>query len=182
MRDKGAVANRIDYNLSPTPFIILTNIIRAIQSSRREINMAIQLLRGHVRDLTIPDKHGGVSCQLGKCTVKVYGDLVSSIGKGDDILLACVQRSDVYHALAVKNIDKGKTAQIDPTNNILILAGSVFVCMLGFVLDLQAESSGIIVQSMDMIVGFIGLIGIGISLRRLFLITRAGTWVRHAEV
>ena len=49
-------------------------------------------------------------------------------------------------------------------------------------LDLQAESSGIIVQSMDMIVGFIGLIGIAISLRRLFLIARAGTWVRQAEV
>jgi len=33
-----------------------------------------------------------------------------------------------------------------------------------------------------MIVGFIGLIGVGINLRRLFLITRAGNWVRHAEV
>ena len=144
--------------------------------------MAIELLRGHVKDVTTPDKHGGVSCQLGKCTVKVNGDLVSSLAKGDDILLACVQRSDAYHALAVKNIDKGKIAQIDPTNSILFLAGSVFVCMLGFVLNLQGESSGIIVQSMEMIIGFIGLIGIGISLRRLFLITRAGTWVRHAEV
>ena len=144
--------------------------------------MAIELLRGHVRDVTAPDKRGEVSCQLGKCAVKVNADLVSSIAKGDDLLLACVQRSDVYHALAVKNIDKGKTAQIDPTNSILFLAGSVFVCMLGFVLNLQAESSGIIVQSMDMIVGFIGLIGIAISLRRLFLIARAGTWIRQAEV
>lgn len=144
--------------------------------------MAIQLLRGHVKDVSSPDKHGAVGCQLGKYNVKVYGDLVSSIGKGDDILLACEQRNDVYHALAVKNIDKGKTAQVDPTNSILFMVASAFVCILGFVLNLQAESSGIIVQSMDMIVGFIGLIGIGISLRRLFLITRAGTWVRHADV
>lgn len=144
--------------------------------------MAIQLLRGHVKDITSPDKHGAVGCKLGKYDIKVYGDLVSGIGKGDDVLLACEQRNDNFRALAVKNIDRNKMLQIDPTNSILLLAASFFVCMLGFVLDLQAESSSITVQSMDMIVGFIGLIGVGINLRRLFLITRAGNWVRRAEV
>jgi hypothetical protein len=144
--------------------------------------MAIQLLRGHVKDISSPDKRGAVGCQLGKYNIKVYGDLVSGIGKGDDVLLACEQRNDVFRALAVKNIDKNKMVQIDPTNSILLLAASFFICMMGFVLDLQAEGSSITVQSMDMIVGFIGLIGIGITLRRLFLITRAGTWVRRAEL
>ena len=144
--------------------------------------MAIQLLRGHVKDISSPDKHGAVGCQLGKYNIKIYGDLVSSIGKGDDVLLACDQRNDFFRALAVKNIDKNKMVQIDPTNSILLLAASVFVCMLGFVLELQAGSSSTTVQSMDMIMGFIGLIGIGITLRRLFLITRAGTWVRRADL
>jgi len=63
----------------------------------------------------------------------------------------------------VSSIDKGNTAQIDPTNSILFLAGSVFVCMM----DIQVESRGINVQSLDMIVGFI---------------TKAGTWVRHVVV
>jgi hypothetical protein len=144
--------------------------------------MAIQLLRGHVKDISSPDKHGAVGCRLGKYNIKVYGDLVSGLGKGDDVLLACEQRNDTFRALAVKNIDKNKMVQIDPTNSILLLAASFFVCMLGFVLDLQAEGSSITVRSMDVIVGSIGLIGIGITLRRLFLITRAGIWVRGAEV
>jgi len=144
--------------------------------------MAIELLRGHVKEVTSPDKHGKVDCQLGSYNIKVNGDLVSSIGQGDDILLACEQRNDGYHGLAVKNIDKGKMAQIDPTNKILLLAGSVFVCMLGFVLHFQAEGSSTMVRSIDTIIGFIGLTGIGITLRRLFIITRAGTWVRHAEL
>ena len=142
--------------------------------------MAIELLRGHVKEVTSPDKHGKVNCQLGSYNIKVNGDLVSSIGQGDDIILACEQSNDGYHALEVKNIDKGKTAQIDPTNKILLLAGSVFVCLLGFVLNFQAESSSVMVRSIDTVIGLIGLIGIGITLRRLFIITRAGTWVRHA--
>ena len=144
--------------------------------------MAIQLLRGHVKEVTSPDKHGGVDCRLGSYNIKMNGDLVSSIGHGDDILLACEQRNDGYHGLAVKNIDKGKTAQIDLTNKILLLAGSVFMCTLGFVLDFQAEGSGVMARSIDTIIGCIGLIGMGITLRRLFIITRAGTWVRHAEL
>ena len=144
--------------------------------------MAIQLLRGHVKDISSPDKHGAVDCQLGKYNIKVYGDLVGGIGKGDDVLLACEERNDGFRALAVKNIDKNKMVQIDPTNSILLLAASFFICMLGFVLDLQAEGSSITIKAMDTIVGFIGLVGLGITLRRLFLITRAGTWVRGAEL
>jgi hypothetical protein len=144
--------------------------------------MAIQLLRGHVKEISSPDKHGAVGCQLGKYNIKVYGDLVGGIGKGDDVLLACEQRNDGFRALAVKNIDKNKMVQIDPTNSILLLAASFFICMMGFVLDLQAEGSSITVKAMDMIVGSIGLVGLGITLRRLFLITRAGTWVRGAEL
>lgn len=144
--------------------------------------MAIELLRGHVKDVSLPDKHGAVDCSIGKYNIKIYGDLVSSIAKGDDILLACVQRNDGYHALAVKNIDKDKSAQIDPTNNILFMAASAFVCMLGFILGLQAVTSGVVVRSVDMTMAFIGLIGMGITLRRLFLITRAGAWVRRADV
>jgi hypothetical protein len=34
---------------------------------------------------------------------------------------------------------------------------------------------------MDMAMAFIGLIGMGITLRRLFLITRAATWVSRVE-
>ena len=144
--------------------------------------MAIQLLRGHVKEISSPDKHGTVGCQLGKYNIKVYGDLVGGIGKGDDVLLACEERNDGFRALAVKNIDKNKMVQIDPTNSILLLAASFFICMLGFVLDLQAEGSSITIKAMDTIVGFIGLVGLGITLRRLFLITRAGTWVRGAEL
>jgi hypothetical protein len=144
--------------------------------------MAIQLLRGHVKDVSSPDKHGAVDCLMGKYSVKVYADLVSSIGKGDDILLACEQRNDVYRALAVKNVDKDKTAQIESTNSILLMAASGFVCMLGFVLSQQADNSSVIVQSIYMTLAFIGLIGLGITLRRLFLITRAGNWVRRADL
>ena len=144
--------------------------------------MAIQLLRGHVKKVTSPDKHGRADCQLGTYSVKLYGGLAGNIGTGDDILLACELRKTDYRALAVKNIDTGKTTQIDPTNSILFLAASFFLCMLGFVLVLQAEGSSVVVQSMDMTLGFIGLIGIVINLRRLFLITRAGTWVRHADL
>jgi hypothetical protein len=144
--------------------------------------MAIQLLRGHVKDVTSPDDHGIGGCHIGKYNVKVNGDLVSSIGKGDDILLAGELRNDIFHAMAVRNIDKGKTAQIDCTNNILLMGASGFVCMLGFVLALKAINSGGVVQSLDMVLAFVGMIGMGITLRRLFLITRASNWVTRADL
>ncbi len=144
--------------------------------------MAVELLRGHVKDITTPDKHGAVACRLGEYNIQVNGDLAGGIAKGDDVLLACEQRNNGYHALVVKNLHKGKTRQIDPTNKILLLAASAFVCLLGFVLYSQAEMSSIVVRSSDAIVGFIGLIGIAITLRRLFIINRASIWIRRAEV
>lgn len=144
--------------------------------------MAIQLLRGHVKDVTSPDDHGAADMHIGKYNVKVSSDLVSSVGKGDDILLAGELRDDVFHAMAVKNIDKDKMAQIDCTNNILLMGASAFICMLGFVLALKAINSGGVVQSLDMAMAFIGLIGMGITLRRLFLITRAANWISRADL
>ena len=144
--------------------------------------MALELLRGHVKDLTSPDKRGDVDCQFGKYNIKVAGDLVSSMGKGDDLLLACIQRHDRYHALAVKNIDNGKAAQIDLTNSVLLFLASGFVCFFGFILGMQAEGRDIYIQSGSYVMGFIGLIGILKTFRRLFLITKAGSWVRHANI
>jgi len=144
--------------------------------------MAVELLRGHIKEITTPDKHGAVACLLGDYNIKVNCDLAGNIGKGDDVLLACEQRNNGFHALVVKNIHKGKMRQIDPTNKILLLAASAFVCLLGFVLYSQAEMSSIVVRSTDAIVGFIGLVGIAITLRRLFIINRASIWIRHAEI
>ena len=144
--------------------------------------MALQLLRGHVKDVLSPDTRGAGGCHIGKYNVKVYSDLVSSIGNGDDILLAGELKDDIFHAMAVKNIDKGKTAQIDCTNNILLMGASTFVCLLGFVLALRAINSGGVVQSVDMVMAFVGLIGMVITLRRLFLIIRAANWVSRADL
>lgn len=147
--------------------------------------MSLQLLRGHVKDVTSAGKHGAADCHIGKFeyNVKVYSDLVSSVGKGgDDVLVAGELRNDVFHAMAVKNLDKGKTAQIDGTNDILIMGASAFVFGLGCVFGLRAGTSGGIVQSLNIAMIFIGLIGMGITLRRLFLITRAGNWVSRAEL
>ena len=144
--------------------------------------MAIQLLRGHVKDVTSPENGGIGECHIGKYNVKVNGDLVTSIGKGDDILLAGEVRNDIFHAFAVKNIDKDKTAQIDCTNNVLLVGASGFIFMLGFVLGLRAINSAGMVESMDIVLAFIGLIGMGITLRRLFLITRAASWVNRADL
>jgi hypothetical protein len=144
--------------------------------------MAIELLRGHVKDLASPDKRGDADCQFGRYTIKISGDLLSSIARGDDLLLACEQHNDRYSALAVKNIDKGKMAQIDLTNNVLLLLACGFVCVFGFVVDVQAAGSSAVVQSTAMGMGIIGLIGIAIVLRRLFRITRAAALVRHADI
>jgi hypothetical protein len=144
--------------------------------------MAIELLRGHVKEITPPDKRGKVDCKLGNYDIQIDGDLSGGIAKGDDILLACEQRKGAYHALAVRNIDKNKMRQIDPTNSILFLAAGIFVCTLGFVLDFQAEFSSIMVRSIDTAVGLIGLIAIVVTLRRLLIITRASAWVRHADI
>lgn len=144
--------------------------------------MAIQLLRGHVKDVTSPDSHGTGGCHIGEYNVKVNGDLVSSIGKGDDILLAGELRNDIFHAMAVKNIDKGKTAQIDCTNSILIMGAFAFLFMLGAVLAMKAVNSGGVVQSLDLVLAFFGLIGLAITLRRLFLITRASNWITRANL
>lgn len=144
--------------------------------------MAIELLRGHVKDITSPDKRGKVKCKLGSYDIQVNGDLAGDITKGDEILLACELRKGGYHALAVRNIDKKKMRQIDPTNNILFLAGGIFVCTLGFVLDIQAELSSVIVRAIDTVIGVIGLVVIVATLRRLIIITRSGAWVRNADL
>lgn len=144
--------------------------------------MGLQLLRGHVKEIATPDNRGAAACQIGKYNVKVYGDLVSSVGKGDDILVAGELKSEVFHALAVKNFNRDKTAQIDPTNNILLMGASGFVCMLGGVLGLRAVGGGGMVESLDVVMAIIGLIGMVITLRRIVLINRAGNWVSRPEL
>ena len=62
------------------------------------------------------------------------------------------------------------------------MGASAFICMLGLVLGLKAINSGGVVQSLDMAMAFIGLIGMGITLRRLFLITRAANWISRADL
>ena len=62
------------------------------------------------------------------------------------------------------------------------MGACAFVCMLGFVLGMKAINSGGIVESLDMTMAFLGLIGMGIALRRLFLITRASNWVSRADI
>jgi len=156
--------------------------IGTIYLNSRESDMGLQLLRGHVKDIATPDNRGAAACQIGKYNVKVYGDLVSSVGKGDDILLAGELRSNVFHALAVKNFDRDKTAQIDPTNNVLLMGISGFVCMVGGVLGLRAVGGGGIVESLDFMMAIAGLIGMVIALRRLILINRAGNWVSRPEL
>jgi hypothetical protein len=61
------------------------------------------------------------------------------------------------------------------------MGASGFVCMLGGVLGLRAIGSGGIIESLDIVMAIIGLIGMGITLRRMILINKAGNWVNRHE-
>ena len=142
--------------------------------------MLLELLRGHVRALASPSKDGAVDCQIGRHNIKVPKDLIANVGKGDDILFACTQSKESYQAWAIRNIATGKTAQIDPTNSVLIMLAGGFALILGLALGMDAEAS--LTRSLDMGMALIGMTGVATSLRRLFLITRAGSWVRGADI
>lgn len=143
--------------------------------------MLLQLLRGHVEDMSSTAKDGEVECKIGSHNIKLHKHLITYVGKGNDVLLACTQRNGSYHAWAVKNIDTGKSAQIDPINTVMGVLASGVALIFGLALGTDAEASGAAVWVADVGLAFIGAAGIAICLQRLFLITRASNWIRYAD-
>ena len=140
--------------------------------------MGIQVLRGHIKDVAPPDDHGAAKCHIGDYNVKMHGDLVSSISKGDDVLLAGELKNDIFHAMAVKNFDKqGKIAQVDCTNYILLMGAGAFLFAVGAILGARNIGSGGLIESLLGAVSIIGLVGMVAILRRLLLTMKAASWV-----
>ncbi|MBI5449954.1 MAG: hypothetical protein HY940_01205 [Gammaproteobacteria bacterium] len=144
--------------------------------------MTLQLLRGQVNQLTPAASNGEMDCILGKYKVKIHGDLARYVGIGDEILVACHQKNDTYHTLAARNIDTSKTMTIDLTNNILLMLGSGFISMMGFAVAPNAEFISSFLEFACIGLGLIGLVGLGLTIRQVFLINRAGAWVRTAAL
>jgi hypothetical protein len=140
--------------------------------------MATTLLRGRVESVSIPAPNGAAECRIGDKTVALHRDLADSVKQGDDVLVAGFARDKVLKALALNNVTRSKLAQIDCTNNILLLGLGGFLAILFGVFGLGG-SNGAIVSSLEDAVAIAGIILGVVSLRALWRVIRAASWVDY---
>jgi hypothetical protein len=139
--------------------------------------------RGLVEDIGAPDKRGGFECRVGDVRVRVHPDLASSLTNGDDVYLAGKYRDKVLYVLAVNNLRSGKTAQVDATNQMLLIGlwGWVGI-MSAAVLPMPVVSDSSAAWAILLLAAIIGVTFMSRSIRELILINRAANWVRHPDI
>jgi hypothetical protein len=140
--------------------------------------MRLMTHRGRVEDLTTPDKRGAAQCRIGKVTLKLHKDLVTTVNSGDEIYVAGKYGKGVMIVFAVNNLTRGRVTQLDGTNNMLLLG---FLGWLGIQAAalLPMFSDEWPIWSVLMALTVFGLGGVFRSIRELVLINRAGKWVAY---
>jgi len=145
--------------------------------------MAIELLRGTVRDLSAWGKHGAARCRLNGHDVMLPMDLTVNIHEGDDIQVAGTMKKDTLLAMAMKNSKQGKTSRVDATNYILLMGLGGFLWVLCGVFGLRAiGSDAILMESLDDIISIGGFVVMLLMVRHLFQINRASDQVKYTEM
>lgn len=138
--------------------------------------------RGNIEDLTTQDNNHTIDCRIGACKIKIHPDLVSSVGSGDDVLVAGESRSEVLHALAVHNITREKLAHIDSTNYFLVIALTGYISVMCAAFGLQAIGTPTLVEYLEDAVSIIGLAIVVVFINKIVRVNWATKRVSYPDV
>ena len=103
--------------------------------------MKFKVLKGQIEQLQPADKSGAKACRIGDSNVRMHHHLVDSIGASDLVVVAGDINNGVLQAMALKNISKQKSTQVDNIGPLLIALCCAAVGL--FSLGLVAGSSRI---------------------------------------
>lgn len=144
--------------------------------------MQIELKQGHAANITQLEKpQGAIECHLDGGKVLIHPDLADKVKDGDDIIVAGKTRENLLHAVAIKNLSQGITAQIDPTNNVLALGFCGFIGIISAIQSVNANSVGNSTGSIILaLVAAAGFAGIFIFVQRILEINKASGRIKYA--
>lgn len=142
--------------------------------------MAITVLRGIVENLTMSEKHGAAKCRLDGHDIALPVDLISNMHDGDEVRVAGTFKKGALFAMAVKNFRLNKTACVDATNYILLMALGAFLWVLFGVFGWQYMDRGsILISYFDYFISIAGFIVMILTVRRFLLINNASSQVNY---
>lgn len=126
--------------------------------------MEFRMLRGQVEQMSAPEKNGSVNCRINGSRVNLHRHLVENVGEGENVMIAGEYKSDTLFALAVKNLAREKTTQVEVVMLILLAMVSGFIGLLfaGFIIDSYNEITALMAT-------FAALSVLGLSVGALFI-------------
>lgn len=145
--------------------------------------MQIELKQGHAANITQREKpEGTIECHVAGGRILLNSDLADKVKDGDDVVVAGKLHENLLHAIAIKNISQGTTAQVDPTNNVLALGFCGFIGIISAVQSFNANAAGNSMGSIFLaLVAAAGFAGIFIFVQRILDINKASSKVKYAN-
>ncbi len=144
--------------------------------------MQIELRHGLAANITPAEKpQGAIECHLDGSKILVHRDLADKLRMGENIIAAGTVHENVLRAVAIKNLSKGTTSQLDPTNNVLALAFSGFIGLISAIQSINANAAGNSAGSIVLaFVAVTGFAAIFFFLQRLIEINKASSRIKYA--
>lgn len=146
--------------------------------------MQIELKQGHAANITQREKpEGTIECQVAGGKILLHSELADKVKNGDDVVVAGKVHENLLHAVAIKNLSQGVTAQVDPTKNVLATGFCGFIGIISAVQSFNANAAGNSMGSTLLaLIAAAGFAGVFIFVQRLMEINRASGKVKYAKI
>lgn len=142
--------------------------------------MAIELIKGTIATHTEADQNKASTCRIGEREIELHRDLADRIKVGDEVAISCQISEQDTKALAINNLSRKRISAIDPTNLVLILGASGFICLVFFILGGQNLTHGAMsLVALNIAVGFVGAAGIAVTITRLLTLRHAQAMLKN---
>ena len=142
--------------------------------------MAIEIIKGTIATHTETDQDKASMCRVGEHEIELHRDLADRVKVGDEVAISYQTSEQGNKALAIDNLSQKRISAIDPTNLVLILGASSFICLVFFILAGQNMTvDAMALVALNVAVGFVGAAGIAITVTRLLALRHAQTMLRN---
>ena len=142
--------------------------------------MAIEIVTGTITTVTPATEEKSASCRIGEREIELHRDLADRVEAGDEVVVSGQADEKGMKALAINNRSQRRLSAIDSTNLMLLLGFCGFAWLLFFVLGMQNMMAGeTMLTLLNLALSVIGLVGMGISFGRVFVIQRAANRIRN---
>jgi len=142
--------------------------------------MAIEIIKGTIATHTEADQDKASMCRVGEREIELHRDLADRIKVGDEVAISCQIDEQSSKALAIDNLSQKRISAIDPTNLVLIMGASGFICLVFFILAGQNMTvDAMALVALNAAVGVVGAVGIAVTITRLLALRHAQAMLKN---